>query len=177
MTDIQSIKTRFKQLQEELNRKIAETKAEVACEAQILISGLFEDFFSKQPDVYAIAWTQYTPHWMDGDECEFSVNDINLCLSKDSVAGSAYFDGDQDLIRARSYYTGRGNDPEEVARIDSKIDAIGGMDAYERILSDFNSVKNAIGEIGNEYMEMLFGDHVSVCYTRDGVTVEEFDHD
>jgi hypothetical protein len=44
-------------------------------------------------------------------------------------------------------------------------------------VKDFGVVTKILEAIENEYMEMLYGDHVSVLYTKKGVKVEEYDHE
>ncbi len=171
MTDIKAITKRYKELHKDLQQQIK-------VEAQSIIKGIFDEFFEKQPNVHAIAWTQYTPYWQDGEECTFRVNDIMLILSKDSLEedDDDYFEGDQDLVRDRAYYAKDG-DQEELDKIDAKIAAVGGIDAYKAAVKDFGVVTKILGAIEDEYMEMLYGDHVSVRYTRKGVKVEEYDHE
>lgn len=42
--------------------------------------------FEKYPEVKFVNWTQYTPHFNDGDECTFSVNiyDVLYAYDQDS---------------------------------------------------------------------------------------------
>lgn len=42
---------------------------------------IFNSVFEKYPELQAFKWTQYTPFFMDGDTCEFSVNECyDICL-------------------------------------------------------------------------------------------------
>lgn len=178
MTDIKAITKRYKELHKELQKQIREARRKIKVEAQSIIRGVFDEFFEKQPKVHAIGWTQYTPYWNDGEECSFSVNEIKLFLSKDSAEedDDEYFEGDQDLIRDRAYYAKNG-DQEELDKIDEKIAAFGGLDAYKAAVRDFGVVVKILRAIKDEYMEMLYGDHVTVRYTCTGVKVEEYDHE
>jgi hypothetical protein len=178
MTDIKAITKRYKELHKELQKQIKEARKKIKVEAQSIIKGVFDEFFEKHPNVYAIGWTQYTPYWQDGEECTFRVNEIKLFLSKDSQEEDEddYHEGDQELLRDRAYYAKDG-DQEELAKIDAKIAQAGGIDAYKAIVKDFGVVTKILEAIENEYMEMLYGDHVSVLYTKKGVKVEEYDHE
>lgn len=178
MTDIKAITKRYKELHKELQKQIREARKKIKVEAQSVIKGVFDEFFEKQPKVHAIGWTQYTPYWNDGEECSFRVNEIKLFLSEDSAEedDDDYFEGDQDLVRDRAYYAKNG-DQEELDKIDTKIAAFGGIEAYKAAVKDFGVVVKILGAIEDEYMEMLYGDHVTVRYTRKGVKVEEYDHE
>lgn len=39
---------------------------------------LAKSFFVAVPEVTSVSWTQYTPYFMDGDACEFSVNELEF---------------------------------------------------------------------------------------------------
>jgi hypothetical protein len=40
-----------------------------------ILKAAFVSFWESNPGVNVVVWTQYTPYHMDGDPCEFSVND------------------------------------------------------------------------------------------------------
>lgn len=63
-----------------LNRQMQEKSKELMKEA-------FRDFLEKYDDVVDnIYWTQYTPHFNDGEACEFGVNDVYILLKNDEDA-------------------------------------------------------------------------------------------
>jgi hypothetical protein len=39
---------------------------------------VFKDFWEGNPEIESLCWTQYAPHFNDGDACVFSVNDIEI---------------------------------------------------------------------------------------------------
>lgn len=109
--------------------------------------------FEAHPTLLAFQWTQYTPHFNDGEACEFSVYDASVKLlnppnKTDAEDGFA----DEYLIQEKYGYS-----PEHVA------------------------AKNAVGEvmksIDEDDFEKVFGDHVEVTATRSGFEVEEYSHD
>lgn len=176
MTDIAAITTRYKELHKELEATIKQARDKIKVEAQALISAVFEDFFATNPNVYGIGWTQYTPYWQDGDECTFEVNDINVYLTEASLEEHGFHEGDQGLLTMRAYYA-REKKNTKVDGIDAQIAAIGGIEVLEKAINAYKPVKSLLKSIDYQYMEMLYGDHVSVLYTKDGVEVEEFEHD
>lgn len=40
-----------------------------------ILDDLIPAFFKNNPEAIAFAWTQYAPYFMDGEPCEFSVNE------------------------------------------------------------------------------------------------------
>lgn len=61
---------------EELKAAKAEYDRLKADGAMPIIKEWFRDLFEKFPQVKAVAWTQYTPYFNDGDACVFSKNDM-----------------------------------------------------------------------------------------------------
>ena len=154
-----------KQSLEALRKKINE-------EFKEQIANVFTDFFKENPTVYAFAWAQYTPYFNDGDTCTFRVNDI-----------TAYYDTEatREAIEEKdsSLFWGEGEDAVDT----SEYDYSGGYSASTRkprVLTD--AEKNTdefirqLNQFEDEFL-YAFGDHVSVTVTRDGVDVEEYDHD
>lgn len=82
----------FKKKYSELQARIEEAKQAAQRESQAVVASIFEDYFKKYGElVYAIHWTQYTPHFNDGEECVFRVNDINIAFTEEG-----YDDGEDE---------------------------------------------------------------------------------
>jgi len=82
-TILNELKKEHKSLQDQinaLNKQMQENSKELMKEA-------FRDFFEKyQGVVDNVFWTQYTPHFNDGEACEFSVHDVFIALKDDEEA-------------------------------------------------------------------------------------------
>lgn len=65
----------------------------------------------------------------------------------------------------------------EIAEIDAKIARVGGAEAYARIVADFEAACSVIKSIKKSDFEIVFGDHVQVFLTKNGVRVDEYEHD
>jgi len=50
-----------------------------------LIKPVFSEYFEMFPYVKQIGWTQYTPHFNDGEACEFGVYDFYFSISDDEM--------------------------------------------------------------------------------------------
>lgn len=119
-------------------------------DAKAALTPALQQVFTDHPEIKAYGWAQYTPYFNDGEPCEFSVNDIYVSTSderEDSFYGDGWTDG---------YGDAQGVSPEGLAKLGALQKTFGSM---EEVLKD------------------AFGDHVRVIVTRDGVDVDEYDHD
>jgi hypothetical protein len=48
---------------------------------------------------------------------------------------------------------------------------------YPNLQKDFNEIKSMINGLDEDLMKAMFGDHVKVIVSADGIEVEEYDHD
>lgn len=144
---------------------------------------------SEQIGVKAVAWTQYTPWFNDGDACEFSVNDkvFSFATMDEYNALSAKYEdrleddlysnygdvliGDKLIVCVEySWITGIPRDDcEEIQRL---YTAIGADNAVKLI--KFTQLLDSIDD--SIYLE-LFGDHVSVIMTPTETIIDEYNHD
>lgn len=193
--------SRFTEIRKDAEIRLEAVRTEIRNAGRAALADASAAFFERNPCVHGIRWTQYTPYWMDGEECTFSANEPELELTK-----RIFDDGQHDLLRRRTFYLGEiekarafmegGQDSPpkdrwaktysqrdvdraegEIAKIDEIIESVGGADAYARIVADFNVISRFIKSIKNSDLELIFGDHVQVSVTKDGATVSEYDHD
>lgn len=114
------------------------------------------------PGVIHFKWTQYTPYWNDGEECEFHV-------LTDWQAGVKLEFGSEDAGEAYdghyTYY--------DLQRID-EINGVNVTELYPKVVA----VSGALGS-GSHYVWLndTFGDHASVFATKNGFEVEFYQHD
>jgi hypothetical protein len=95
---LNTLKMEHKTLQEQIN----ELNKQMREKSKDLMKEAFREFFTKYDEVVEnIYWTQYTPHFNDGEACEFGVNDVFILLKDDEEAcayeGSSLYD--QDSIK------------------------------------------------------------------------------
>lgn len=57
---------------------------------------VFKSIFEKYPEVNNVAWSQYTPYFMDGEVCEFSVNCYDLYINN-TYCEDQYSDGSSEF--------------------------------------------------------------------------------
>src|SRR5262245_6244693 len=68
---------------QEILNKVEELRKEASALALQLFNEGSQELFQKHPKLKEFSWTQYTPYWLDGDECTFGVYseepEINEC--------------------------------------------------------------------------------------------------
>ncbi len=144
----------------------------------------FEAFFAATPLVHAITWTQYTPHFNDGDPCTFSVNEPDFQNHEDFELEPAggYGDGGSFPSKPSEYVYAGAADPadrhhdhyvKEIADYEESIQ----QDGYVQTVENIREMSKFIGSIPEEVMNAAFGDGVKVVATRDGFEVDEHSHD
>lgn len=114
------------------------------------------------PGVIEYKWTQYTPHWNDGEPCEFrTITDWEAGVKLEFGAEDGGEMGD-------GYYTWYDI---------NRRDELNGVNISElqNIISD---VSRRIGN-GSHYvwLKETFGDHATVYATKEGFKVEFYEHD
>jgi hypothetical protein len=154
------------------------------------------------PGVEAIRWTQFTPYFNDGDECSFGVHEIRIKIEgaeledydyeRDDGFASAY-----SLFEYNGTYEHPGEYPPYVAK------GRPGHEEYEAAVKDVQAkgrlyyspenktfvvngfdttpIRDAVKAF-NTYefehvLETNFGDHAEVTATKDGFSIEFFDHE
>lgn len=119
--------TSFKNQVEELRMKLQETGEEFLVEQ-------FKKTFEENPQLEKVTWSQYTPHFNDGEDCTFSSN-------------------------------------HEWAEIEG----------YDYDSKEYKSVKEDIREFLSQFdddlLKHMFGDHVEITVTKEGISVEEYEHE
>ena len=137
-------------------------------EFKAIITKLFEE----NSELKAIVWEQYTPYFSDGDPCIFRVNEVAFTnATGDDLDDIRYgeYDGENEDVRAlSSYFTPN-------SQWSRKED-----NEYAKLI-DFETFK-AVGQLmtSSEMKDVMlttFGDHVRVVATREGFSIDEFDHD
>jgi len=89
--------TILKEMQEEhaaMKAEIDLLRGKMQAKSKILMTKSFEEFFNVYGDlVDSVFWTQYSPHFNDGEACEFSVHEVFILMKDDDDAD--YYEGSE----------------------------------------------------------------------------------
>lgn len=108
-----------------------------------------KSLFDTYPDLVAVRWNQYTPFWNDGDPCEFGLNAVYFKTTTAIEKGELDEEDEDDF----QYISWREESPLHSA-----------LSMFERSRDE-------------DAYQIAFGDGVRVTATRDGVEVEDYDHE
>ncbi len=97
--------------------------------------------------VQNFGWQQYTPYWCDGEPCEFSVYADNCLINGETADDKEYELKEQGLE----------------------------MDVDLR--QAYTEIPQLIECFDEEFMRLIFGDHVAITCYPDRVEIEEQDHE
>lgn len=158
--------TKFEQLQLRFDTLIAEQQAlrvKFQTEAQEMFKESLINFFGMNPGVNALRWTQYTPYFNDGDACVFSVGDVYFTNAKgeqlDDVSSWGEYEGDDENVWTESY-----------------ISYLAGKEGVDIASCRFLSEMISSSEM-EDIMYNMFGDHVCVTASREGIDVTDHHHE
>jgi hypothetical protein len=134
----------------ELQNFVAEANKMKSVQAQILkdsLEGLFESFFQETTTISKVSWRQYTDSFNDGDACTFGVHEL----------------------------IGYGVDHLEFDSWSHKYAAENGVSVEDYNM--FKQIAELHEKLSADLMEEIYGDGYLITISRDGVVVEETDHD
>ncbi len=149
---------------------------------------MFQNIFKYAPHLHMLTWTQYTPYFNDGDECYFSRNGIYAV--RDSYVNSEeheeYGDHPRPYIFEDDAIEHNMRKPSDYAfaNRDRLIWYEEQVSLYEALPQEVRDEIDLVSEfvktledIPEDVYQAMFGNHVAVYVTREGINVEEFEHD
>lgn len=145
---------------EDMMKKVKETLQEK-------MKGVFKAFFDAHPEVKTIHWTQYVPHFNDGEECVFSVHKPHFTSTPhDQLTDREHAWGEEDdgIIETRSW--------------DYELRRYVHRDIDPALIRDMGTLSRIIQSDANEdVMRAMFDSHVWVKAHPGGFDVDDYDHD
>lgn len=147
-----------------LNSQFQQQKTEASDKFKVAFKLFMKDFFTLVPSVKRVVWSQYTPYFNDGDSCTFGVNDPKFYNFTEDEEDDD-FDPDEDELQ---------NGQWAVESWDLRDSSQYGLTEEEKDLIQF--VSKTISD-NNDFFEEIFGDHIEITITAEGIETEEYDHD
>jgi hypothetical protein len=145
---------------EKLIEDYTEAKKQFTVAAQESFKEYLKEFFDANPEIKVIKWQQYTPYFNDGDECVFNVHDVTFSNS-DADNVSAW--GELNEEREGEFaFQGTWGMPDEMKAKKDVYDNLNGIICSSEM---------------QDIMRAMFGDHVTVSCTREGIDVDDCEHD
>jgi hypothetical protein len=161
---------------DEYNRKKEELLKAVSTEGASCFNYIFDEFFSLNPEVEKISWTQYTPYFNDGSPCVFGVGELVVTLFGDTQADC--YEG--SILELNSWLQNRAKEEQWakdlVEQYYKNVSLAGSEQRLHQIRDNVFNLEKEIHSF-DEWLEIIYGDHVQIIVTKDETRVEEFDHD
>lgn len=141
-----------------LNETIVEAKAKLLAESKNVFVEAVKHLFETYPILEIFSWNQYTPYFNDGEPCFFSVNTYSLEINKKDYVC------EWELKKA----------------LDDRLHGIISNDKYieletQKAITD--DIIELLKTIGEDNLQLMFGDHAKVIVTKDSIVAEEYDHE
>lgn len=151
----------------DINRGATRVPQRALTEFGLLLTGVLSD-----STIVSLGWRQYTPYFNDGDPCIFRVGTPWVRTTDTAQTDSEdYEDDDEDDDDAEHWVMFR-----TIGHIDYRSKEYVGPDRerYDRVAALTDAIER--GEFDDVLLD-AFGDHAIVKITRDGITVDFYDHD
>lgn len=129
---------------ENAKAQMKEFQEKMKNEGKQFFLNISKELFEQNPTLVKFGWRQYTPYYNDGDECVFSAN-----LGYPRMLLSGQDEKDYDGVWFKS------EDTSDEAKV-------------------WNNVRTFLSQFDDGDVQSIFGDHVEVVVTKDGVEVEEY---
>lgn len=167
----------FDTLLEEHQAKIEKLQEEIRSKAKLTMQSVFTDFFNKYPEVRFLYWNQYTPYFNDGEECYFSVNELyagNQKAVDEDVYGYDLEGSEYRPFLEKPDEWDRKYNPKEAQKWDA-LDSNAKKRA-EAYFSDYHALAGFLLGL-DEHLKIMFGDHIEVIVTREGIETRDYEHE
>jgi hypothetical protein len=150
----------------EMNTELDQLKAKHLEMSKAMFSEVSKQLFDKHSVLESFSWNQYTPYFNDGDECTFSANvdypEVNgMEIGEDEMEETLVDYGSYDNV-TRTY-------PNKVETPNP--------DFNPALAKASEDVLEFLQNVDEDVLRNMFGDHVTITVTKEGVDVSEYDHE
>lgn len=176
----------------ELNKEMDKLRNEMTKESKKAFKTGVKELFDQYPDLNSFGWAQYTPYFNDGEECIFSAYTESVFINGDP---DAYYPGELE-----SFLDEINNKEKTIKKLRKEIEDTKNSEyksswikeCNERKIKDIEEanpdeikkqakmvrdIVDFLQLIDNDALRDMFGDHVMVTVSRDGIETEEYEHD
>jgi hypothetical protein len=141
---------------EQYHEVVKKAKDELAKNGQEMFAKAVKEIFEENKDwLESFSWTQFTPYFADGEVPEFYANHDDPEINGENAYDVNF------LKESIGPYHNRTPNPDYMPERTEIV----------------NQLKKLINSLGEETLQEIFGDHVKVTITINGIATEEYDHD
>ncbi len=155
---------------EQIINQLNAIKERMQNEGQEAFESYFKKFLEENEQIHGITFTAYTPYFNDGETCVYRLGEVRFKLTHQALL-------DLNYPRPNDKYA----KPEQLEDMED-WEYCGTVEYYDikDISSELSAKMKKVSEdveSAEELIELVFGDHVELFITRDGVEVSEYEHD
>lgn len=150
------------------NREIAKLKSEALNISNEVFVEWSRELFDRYGRLESFSWNQYTPYFNDGDTCVFSAN-------TDYIKVNGEYAEDSEWI-SESIVTNWGTYNRETKKYEGRVEVPNkGYDP--ELAGAVKEIQSFLNSLDNDFYIFRFGDHSEITVSREGIEVEDYDHD
>lgn len=173
----------------EANKQMENSRNSFIRQGEKLFKEAVKELFKENPTLQDFSWDEYTPHFNDGDECVFSVHFDSMRINgedKEDAECIYTLESLNKLLSNKKKSEARiimelsdtSKDKWEVESLKRDLETLKTRDSEE--VAEKYRIKKAVYEllsnIDDSVYKEMFGEG-TVTVTREGITVEECEHD
>ena len=150
------------------NAEVYSLKDEIFNLSKDVFDDWCKNIFEKYPKIESFGWNQYTPYFNDGDTCTFSANTDYLSVNGE-YADDAEWSNEVNVTnwgtynREKKVYEGRVEVKNE--KYDKDLDVAA------------SEIRKFLMTFDDDFFMSRFGDHSDITVTKEGIEVDDYDHD
>jgi hypothetical protein len=167
-----------------LNKEVQDIRTKMVNEAKNSFKEIVKEIFNNHPSLESFAWVQYTPYFNDGDACEFSAYTDSIYINDE--------DDTTDINGMRRFVEEVLDKENTIQRLNSEMIRTNYKEYYQYRIKEIESanlddlkvqlnmvkdITDVLTSMDDDTLQEVFGDHVKVVVTRDGIEIEEYEHD
>jgi hypothetical protein len=152
----------------EKQEEIKKLKEEMLEASNKIFTDLTKTIFEENPKVKSFGWNQYTPYFLDGDTCTFSVNTDYIYINGESVDESDWI--------SETKITNWGTWNREKKQYEGRTEVIN-LDYDPELSKSSDEIREFLRNFDEDFFLSQFGDHAEITITAEGVSVDEYEHD
>ena len=147
--------------------EISKIKAELSGKIKENFHGMAKELFQGFPELKSFGWKQYTPYFNDGEACEFQSLHIYPTINgnDENYGESEQEEGVLDIVMLGSE-----------TKYDANWKKIPNEDYNPYYKEIVDTVKEFLNQFDDDDMEDLFGNHVDIHVTEEGIEVENYEN-
>jgi len=146
----------------EKNMQIKNLEKEAVEMSKSIFSEFCREIFENFESLQSFSWNQYTPYFNDGESCIFSANTDYIKVNGEYIYDCEWF--------LEEYVTGFSSSTKEKTVVANP--------SYDRNLSDAAMrIQDLLGGLPDSFYEEEFGDHTEITVSREGIEVEDYQHE